>query len=189
MRVENAVLKMLRDIPGYSLQLIQLESLGLVKCVHERLRTYGVNWMCATFWDGAFLPGCLYSDRLAMHLARGTDIAKTLVFPCHVTHVVLADPLPQYLAPSQRSGLLAKLKEGIAGCSRLMVSRHDAIHFTTIDMLRTEIGNCREICASLADSGSAPRTLEQRVLYALTFLFEDTAAKAGMGIDVLCKTI
>ena len=69
------------------------------------------------------------------------DNAKTLVFPCHVTHVVLADPPPLYLGPSKRSGLLARLKERIEGSSRFLFSRHEGIHFTTIDMLRTEIGN------------------------------------------------
>jgi hypothetical protein len=84
------------------------------------------------------------------------------------------------------------LKESIEGFSRFMFSRHDGIHFTTIDMLRTEIGNesrnRREICVNLADSGSAPRRLDQRVLYALNsavaFLFEDTAVKAGLGRHV-----
>jgi hypothetical protein len=183
---------MLSEVPGYRLEPTQLESLGLGKCVTEEIadiwcRLVG-HAMGATFWDGAFVPGCQFSDRFGMHLARGTDSAKTLVFPCNVTLVLLADPKPVYLPERARSEMLSKLKEGIGGFSRLLFSRQDALHFTTIDMLRTNTGNCREISARLADSGSTPQTLKQSVLYALNsavpLLFEDTALKAGPGIEV-----
>jgi hypothetical protein len=188
----SRVLEMLSEVPGYRLEPFQLETLGLGKCVTEEIadiwcRLLG-HGMGATFWDGAFVPGCQLSDRFGMHLARGTDNAKTLVCPCSVTTVLLADPTPLYLPEGARSGMLAKLKEGIGGFSRLLFLRQDGLHFTTIDMLRTETGNCREISARLADSGSTPQTLEQSVLYALNsavpLLFEDTALKVGPGIDV-----
>jgi hypothetical protein len=109
--VLSRVLKMPCDNPRYRLQLIQLESLYLGKCVVEEIADIWCQLvgraMGATFWDGGPLPVCPYSDRLAMHLARGTDNdnAKTLVFPCHVTHVVLADPPPLYLDPSAEGAI------------------------------------------------------------------------------------
>jgi hypothetical protein len=186
--------RILEDMPQLKSRLLpsQLESLGLGQLVKEEItdllcelvsRTMG-----ATFFDGIFVTDSLDSDRLGVHLARGTDNAKTLVFPCITTQLLLADPQPDHLPKHARRGMLTALKSRISKYTRFLCSQYDSMHFKTIDMLRNEGGNSREICARLADSGTATPELGQGELFALNSavasLFEDTTVKAGPGMEI-----
>ena len=170
----------------------QLESLGLGQLVKEEItdllcelvsRTMG-----ATFFNGFFVSDSLNSNQLGAHLARGTDNAKTLVFPCSSTLLLLADPQPGHLPKHARRGMLTALKSDISKYTRFLCSQYDSMHFKAIDMLRNEGGYSKEICARLADSGTATPELGQGELFALNSavasLFEDTTVKAGLGMEV-----